>query len=90
MSYDPNFKVNPPLRSAADVEAVRAAVADGTIDCLASDHAPRYHQFLVFGRFILWPAVGLLVLLITSQRFRAGIQLAIGHPLRREADCDER
>jgi dihydroorotase len=40
MSYDPNFKVNPPLRSAADVEAVRAAVADGTIDCLASDHAP--------------------------------------------------
>ncbi|MGB2823309.1 MAG: amidohydrolase family protein, partial [Phycisphaerae bacterium] len=33
-------KVNPPLRSADDVEAVRAGVADGTIDCLATDHAP--------------------------------------------------
>lgn len=40
MSYDPNFKVNPPLRGASDVEALRAALADGTIDCLASDHAP--------------------------------------------------
>jgi dihydroorotase len=40
MGYDPNYKVNPPLRSAGDVEALRAAVADGTIDCLASDHAP--------------------------------------------------
>jgi len=40
MSYDPNYKMNPPLRSAADVEAIRAAVADGTIDCLATDHAP--------------------------------------------------
>jgi len=38
--YDPVYKVNPPLRSADDVEAVRAGVADGTIDCLASDHAP--------------------------------------------------
>jgi len=38
--YDPVYKVNPPLRTAADVEAVRAGVADGTIDCLASDHAP--------------------------------------------------
>ncbi|HDZ19835.1 hypothetical protein LCGC14_0321260 [marine sediment metagenome] len=40
MTYDPNYKMNPPLRSATDVEAVRAGVADGTIDCLASDHAP--------------------------------------------------
>jgi dihydroorotase len=39
--YDSVFKVNPPLRSAGDVEAVRAGVADGTIDCLASDHAPQ-------------------------------------------------
>ena len=38
--YDPVYKVNPPLRTAADVEAVRAGVGDGTIDCLASDHAP--------------------------------------------------
>jgi dihydroorotase len=38
--YDPVFKVNPPLRTAADVEALRAAVADGTIDVVATDHAP--------------------------------------------------
>ena len=39
-SYDPVFKVNPPLRTAADVAALRAALADGTIDCVATDHAP--------------------------------------------------
>ncbi|MEQ4209561.1 dihydroorotase [Actinopolymorpha sp. B9G3] len=39
-SYDPIYKVNPPLRSASDVEALRAALADGTIDCVATDHAP--------------------------------------------------
>ncbi|MCR6494616.1 dihydroorotase [Cellulomonas sp. P24] len=38
--YDPIFKVNPPLRTSADVEAVRAGVADGTIDIVATDHAP--------------------------------------------------
>ena len=42
--YDPNFKVNPPLRSAGDVEALRAGVADGTIDCLATDHAPHANE----------------------------------------------
>ena len=39
-SYDPVFKVNPPLRSAADVEALRDGLADGTIDAVATDHAP--------------------------------------------------
>ncbi|MFC5382392.1 dihydroorotase [Aquipuribacter nitratireducens] len=39
-SYDPVYKVNPPLRTPADVEALRAAVADGTIDVIATDHAP--------------------------------------------------
>ena len=38
--YDPVFKVNPPLRTAKDVEAVRAGLADGTIDIVATDHAP--------------------------------------------------
>jgi dihydroorotase len=38
--YDPVYKVNPPLRTAADVEALRAGVADGTIDVVATDHAP--------------------------------------------------
>ncbi|MEN9342470.1 MAG: hypothetical protein RIR24_57 [Actinomycetota bacterium] len=39
-SYDTRFKVNPPLRSADDVLALRAALADGTIDIVATDHAP--------------------------------------------------
>ena len=38
--YDPVYKVNPPLRTADDVAALRAALADGTIDCVATDHAP--------------------------------------------------
>jgi dihydroorotase len=38
--YDTNFKMNPPLRSAADREAMIAALADGTIDAIATDHAP--------------------------------------------------
>ncbi len=38
--YDPVYKVNPPLRTAADVEAVRAGLADGTIDTVGTDHAP--------------------------------------------------
>ena len=38
--YDPVFKVNPPLRTAADVEAVKTGLADGTIDAIATDHAP--------------------------------------------------
>ena len=38
--YDTNFKVNPPLRSQEDVDALRQAVADGLVDALASDHAP--------------------------------------------------
>ena len=39
-SYDPIYKVNPPLRSADDVEAVREGLVDGTIDIVATDHAP--------------------------------------------------
>jgi dihydroorotase len=39
-TYDTNFKVNPPLRSPEDREALRAALADGTIDAVATDHAP--------------------------------------------------
>jgi dihydroorotase len=38
--YDTVYKVNPPLRAMADVEAVRAGLADGTIDAIATDHAP--------------------------------------------------
>lgn len=39
-SYDPTFKVNPPLRALTDVAAVRAGLLDGTVDAVATDHAP--------------------------------------------------
>ena len=39
-TYDPIYKVNPPLRTSEDVAALRAGLADGTIDCVATDHAP--------------------------------------------------
>ena len=39
-TYDPVYKVNPPLRTKVDVEALREALADGTIDAVATDHAP--------------------------------------------------
>lgn len=39
-TYDPVYKVNPPLRTQADVMALREALADGTIDIVATDHAP--------------------------------------------------
>lgn len=41
-NYDPNWKTNPPLRSADDVAAVRRALADGTVDAIVSNHAPHH------------------------------------------------
>ena len=43
-TYDPVYKVNPPLRTADDVAALRAALADGTIDAVATDHAPHSYE----------------------------------------------
>ena len=43
-TYDPVYKVNPPLRTSADIAALRAALADGTIDAIATDHAPHPHE----------------------------------------------
>ncbi|MDQ6912095.1 MAG: dihydroorotase [Verrucomicrobiota bacterium] len=39
-NFDTNYKINPPLRTQADIEALLAGIADGTLDILASDHAP--------------------------------------------------
>jgi dihydroorotase len=41
-NYNPNWKTNPPLRSARDVAAVRKALADGTVDAIVSNHAPHH------------------------------------------------
>jgi len=42
--YDTNAKMNPPLREDADVEAVRAGIKDGTLDAIATDHAPHHYE----------------------------------------------
>ena len=44
IGYDTNAKMNPPLRTAKDVEALRDAVKDGTIDMIATDHAPHHYD----------------------------------------------
>ena len=68
-TYDPAFKVNPPLRPAEDVEALRAGLADGTIDAVATDHAPhaahdKDHAFgdAAFGMLGLQTALGVVAL----------------------------
>jgi dihydroorotase len=43
-SFDPNFKMNPPLRTADDVQAILDGLRDGTIDAIASDHAPHSQE----------------------------------------------
>ena len=42
--YDTNAKMNPPLREAEDRDAIRMALADGTLDCVATDHAPHHYD----------------------------------------------
>lgn len=42
--YNTNAKMNPPLRTQADVDAIRAGLVDGTIDAIATDHAPHHHD----------------------------------------------
>lgn len=70
--YDPTFKVNPPLRTDEHITAVREALADGTIDCVGTDHAPharhdKEHAFAdaAFGMIgleqalaVVWETVG--------------------------------
>jgi dihydroorotase len=65
--FDPTYKVNPPLRPQEDVDAVRAAVLDGTIDAVATDHAPharhdKEHAFVdaAFGMLGLETALGVV------------------------------
>ncbi len=50
-TFDTNYKMSPPLRSDEDVEAIKQALKDGTIDCIATDHAPHQadEKFVEFG-----------------------------------------
>src|SRR5690606_31504278 len=68
LGYDPTYKVNPPLRPAEHVAALRAALADGTIDAVATDHAPharhdKEHAFAdaAFGMVGLETALGVVI-----------------------------
>ncbi len=65
-SFNPNFKMSPPLRSAADVAAVKAGLSDGTIDIIVTDHAPhtwedkcREFDYAPFGIIGMETALGL-------------------------------
>ncbi|MCC6423224.1 MAG: dihydroorotase [Phycisphaerales bacterium] len=67
-TFDTNYKMNPPLRAAADIKACIEGVRDGTIDCLATDHAPHLpeekeleFQFAPFGIIGLECALSLYV-----------------------------
>jgi dihydroorotase len=71
--YDTNFKMNPPLRSAEDREAILAAIADGTVDAIATDHAPHApHEKIIeferaaFGITGLETALGLAITVLHS------------------------
>jgi dihydroorotase len=73
--YDTNFKMNPPLRSATDREALLAALADGTVDAIATDHAPHApHEKIVeferasFGITGLETALGLAVTVLHGRQ----------------------
>jgi dihydroorotase len=72
--FDPDCKVNPPLRTEKDVKALREALADGTIDCIATDHAPHasHEKDLPFGEAPfgiagLESAVGLILTHLTHK-----------------------
>ncbi len=83
LSYDPTYKVNPPLRPNEHVEAVREALADGTIDAVATDHAPharhdKEHAFAdaAFGMLGLETALAVVVEAMINSGLLDWLQLA--------------
>ena len=81
--YDPVFKVNPPLRPTEDQEAIREALLDGTIDAVATDHAPharhdKEHAFpdAAFGMLGLETALGVVADLFVRSGQLSWAQLA--------------
>jgi dihydroorotase len=73
--YDSNFKMNPPLRSRSDREALLSGLADGTVDCIATDHAPHAHHekntefdLAPFGITGLETALGLCISILHQQQ----------------------
>ena len=75
LAYDTSTKVYPPLRSRSDVEALVEGLADGTIDCIATDHAPHdtvskqvTYQDAAFGISVLETALGSVLKLVHERR----------------------
>jgi dihydroorotase len=74
-SFDTNLKVNPPLRTKNDVDAILKGLADGTIDCIVTDHAPHSVEdkelefdYAPFGLVGLETAVGLAVTRLINKK----------------------
>ena len=85
--YDPTYKVNPPLRPQEDVDALREALADGTIDAVATDHAPharhdKEHAFVdaAFGMLGLETALGVVRTALPGPVVGAGRPGHVDHP----------
>jgi dihydroorotase len=81
-AYDTSTKVYPPLRNACDVEALVEALADGTIDCIATDHAPHdiatkqvTYQDAAFGISVLETALGSSLQLVHEGRISLSVLL---------------
>lgn len=79
MGYDSNAKVNPPLRTQKDIDALVAGLKDNTIDAVATDHAPHTEvekqsefAYAPFGISILETALGMLLSLVHSNQLEMG------------------
>lgn len=82
VTYDTNTKINPPLRTAEDVAAIKKALADGTIDAIASDHAPHTDSekdvefdFAPFGKIGLESLLGVSVMELIEGKILSWKQL---------------
>ncbi len=82
MAYDTSTKVYPPLRSQRDVDALVAALAEGVIDCVATDHAPHdltskqvTYQDAAFGISVLETALGSLLQLVHANKLSMGAMM---------------
>ena len=82
LAYDTSTKVYPPLRAQRDVEALIGALADGVIDCIATDHAPHdltskqvTYQDAAFGISVLETALGSLLQLVHTKKLSMGAMI---------------
>lgn len=81
-TYDTNTKINPPLRTASDVIAIKEALADGTIDAIASDHAPHTDSekdvefdYAPFGKIGLESSLGVSIIELVAGKVLTWPQL---------------